>query len=351
MTEGTSGTMLLEVVARVRESSNVVSLHLKVVEGTFQPFIAGQYLPLRLNLPMRPLATYTISSDPGDHSGYRISVKLDPTGKGGSHFLHSQAPVGTRIAAEQPRGRFVLPDDHRPVLLLTGGIGITPALSMLSVLARQPGRPAYFIHACRNADEHTFAAEITDMLKHAPHIKVVVAYAEACPDDISHGRCQIVGLLDRAALRKMLPLDHYHVLLCGPDGFMSAMRHALVGLGMQGQDIHQESFGGTLPIPAVHSPKINASQHADAARAGIVVRFQKSGKDVIWDSANGSLLELAEAHGLTPAFECRAGICGTCMCRIMHGTVTYTEDLIDSPKAGHVFMCCAVPDGPITLDV
>lgn len=348
MTQSAPGTMLLEVVARVQESRNVLSLRFQVVEGTFQQFVAGQHLPLRLGLTDRPVATYTISSDPADHSGYRISVKLEPAGKGGSRYLHEAAQIGTRIVAERPRGRFVLPGGDRPVVLLTGGVGITPALSMLTELARQPARPVYFIHACRNAQEHGFAAELAAILANAPHITTFTAYSEATDDDLTRGRCQMSGRLGRAQLRRLLPLDHYHVLLCGPDGFMTAMRAALKSLGLTSQDIHQESFGGTLPVaPALPHPPANPAR----ADTGILVRFQKSGLEAVWDGSRSSLLELAEAQGLTPQFECRAGICGTCMCGLAEGSVTYTEELIDSPWDGHVFLCCAVPDGSVTLDL
>lgn len=346
--------MMLEVIERVQESRNVISLRLKVVDGAFQPFVAGQHLPLRLDLPDRKIATYTISSDPADRQSYRISVKLEPGGKGGSRYLHEEAKVGTRIPAERPRGRFVLAEDERPVLLLTGGIGITPALSMLSVLARQPERPVYFVHACMSADEHSFAAEVAETAAHAPHVRVHTVYAEGGAADVAAGRCQGCGLLSREALRDLLPLDAYHVYLCGPDGFMSAMRSALVGLGVPDEEIHQETFGspagaGTKTVAGPSSGPVNRGPETPAS--GTVVHFAKSGIDAVWDGSSESLLDLAEAHGLTPEFECRAGICGTCACRKLGGEVDYTEDLIDSPEEGTILLCCSSPKGDVTLDL
>ncbi|WP_434290377.1 FAD-binding oxidoreductase [Celeribacter sp. SCSIO 80788] len=347
-------SMMLEVVERVQESQNVISLRLKVVEGAFQPFLAGQHLPLRLDLPERKLATYTISSDPADHGGYRISVKIEPNGKGGSRFLH-EVQVGARIAAERPRGKFVLADDARPVLLLTGGIGVTPALSMLSVLARQPERPVYFVHACLSATEHSFADEVAEIVTSAPNVRGYVAYAEGGETDVAAGRCQGLGLLSRETLRALLPLDAYHVYLCGPDGFMSAMRAALVSLGVADAEIHQETFGGGVSVVKKEAKR---SALPEAVVTGVteigaspVVRFVKSGLEVAWDGSSDNLLELAEAQGLRPEFECRSGICGTCACRKLSGEVAYTEDLIDSPKEGEIFLCCSVPKGDVTLDL
>lgn len=344
--------MILEVVDRVQESRDVISLRLKVVEGVFQPFVAGQHLPLRLNLPERKIATYTISSDPADHSGYRISVKLEAGGKGGSRFLHEQAQVGTRLAAEKPRGVFILADDARPVLLLTGGIGITPALAMLSVLARQPERPVYFVHACMDAAQHGFAEELAEVIADTAHIHSYTVFAEGDDGDLSSGRCQEVGLLSRDSLRELLPLDAYHVYLCGPSGFMTAMREILCDLGVPDGEIKQEVFGSS-PVAAIKKGTLaNASQlPVSEAGQGPIVRFVKSGIEVVWDGSSKNLLELAEAQGLAPNFECRSGICGSCVCRKLSGYVAYTEDLIDSPEADEVFICCSVPEGNVEIDL
>lgn len=340
--------MLLEVAARQVESADVVSLWLKVVEGRFHPFVAGQHLPLRLGLPGRALATYTIASDPADQRGYRISVKRAPGGKGGSAFLHDQAPIGQRIPAEPPRGRFTLADDDRPVLLLTGGIGITPALAMLPVLARQPTRPVYFVHACRDLADHGFGAEIAAQIAQAPHIRAVTAFAEGGPDDLAQGLCQKIGWIDRAWLRALLPQDAYHAYLCGPEGFLQAMRAALTSLGLAPEAIHQESFGGApAPNPA---PNPVPGPVPGPAKAPMV-HFVKSQIRVAWDGSHESLLDLAEAQGLRPDFECRAGLCGSCLCTRISGEVTHSEDLIDSPPAGKIYLCCAIPKADLELDL
>lgn len=347
--------MMLEVANRIQESRDVISLHLKVVGGTFQHFVAGQHLPLRLDLPERKVATYTISSDPADHSGYRISVKLEVDGKGGSRFLHEQAQIGTRLAAEAPRGGFVLVDDARPVLLLTGGIGITPALAMLTVLVRQPERPVYFVHACMNAAQHSFAEELAETVAGTAHIRNYTVFAEGGDNDLASGRCQEIGLLGRDSLRNLLPLDAYHVYLCGPVGFMVEMRGLLCDLGVPDGDIRQEIFGASSvgaikKITPVCMPQ-SLDLGAEKAEVRPLVRFVRSGIEVVWDGTSKNLLELAETQGLTPEFECRSGICGTCACRKVSGNVTYTEDLIDSPQAGEVFICCSVPEGTVEIDL
>lgn len=348
MTATPTGPMTLEVIERTRESKNVVSLRLKVVDGEFVPFVAGQHLPLRFNLPERPISTYTISSDAADHASYRISVKLEPSGKGGSQFVHNEAQIGTRIVAEHPRGKFTLAPDNRPVVLLTGGIGVTPALAMLSELARQPDRPTYFIHSCMRADEHSFAGELAEISQRAANVTYHVAYAEGEQADLDAGRCQSLGMIDRKLLRQLLPLDAYHVYLCGPDGFMTAMRTALVSLGVPDVAIQQESFGGAAGAPTSVSPTLPLKTQ-DTGDAPLV-RFAKSGIEARWDGSD-SLLEFAESQGLAPEFECRDGICGSCACAKLNGEVVYTEEPIDSPAEGQVLICCSVPEGAVVLDL
>ncbi len=346
---GKTTPLTLEVCERVQESRNVVSFRFKVVEGEMAPFAAGQYLPIRLDLPERPISTYTISSDPRDRSGYRISVKLEPDGKGGSRYLHEAGVVGARFPAELPRGKFVLAEDARPVLLLTGGIGITPGLAMLAELARQPDRPTWFVHACLNADEHSFASEVQELAEASPNVTTHVAYAEGGEDDISSGRCQSLGFLDREKLRSLLPQDAYRVYLCGPEGFMMAMRATLVSLGVPDDEIEQESFGGILPDAPRAVAEKGAVSTDDGATA--VVRFARSGLTLAWDGTSENLLDFAESQGLAPNFECRDGICGTCACRKLNGDVSYAEEPLDSPEDGHVLLCCSVPKGDVTLDI
>lgn len=345
--------MELEVVERVEESHNVVSLVLQPADKTHvAPFQAGQHLVLRLaDVPQRPIATYTISSAPHDRRGYRISVKLDAAGQGGSRYVHQIAKVGTRLRVSGPRGSFVLAQNDRPVILLTGGIGITPALSMLHDLAQGPARPVYFIHACNDRNDHCFQDELRRITRDRPWIRVFTAYASGTAEDVAQGLCQHLGLLDRKTLRGVLPLDNYQVYMCGPTGFMDAMRRTLTDLGLQDHDIRQESFGSALPASSAKTPPADPIAGAQTATApGIKVRFGRADLDATWDGG-ANLLDFAEAQGLSPDFSCRAGVCGSCQCTLLHGEIEYDEEPLDPLPEGTILLCCARPKGPIELDL
>lgn len=344
LNDAARGSLDLVVAERHRESRNVVSLTLRAVDGGLLPaFSAGQHLPIWLGLPGRNIATYTLSSPDHDLGQYRISVKLEPDGQGGSRHLH-QAAIGTVFRASAPRGAFVLAPAPNPVVLLTGGIGITPALAMLHRLARDGHREVYFLHACNDSDEHSFAAEITAVAAASPLIRVFHAYANGVDADLKAGRCNHLGLIDRNVLRRLLPLDDYHVYLCGPPGFMAAQIATLRSLGVAESSIRTEVFSA----PRHAAPMMAAP---GAATEGPVVNFAKSGKVAAWAAAMPSLLDFAEAQGLAPEFSCRAGVCGTCACRLIEGEVDYDTEPLDPPVSGEILLCCARPRGQITLDL
>jgi ferredoxin-NADP reductase len=342
----TRSSLDLVVAARQRESRAVVSLVLRAAEGGPLPaFRAGQHLPLWLGLPGRNIATYTLSSPDHDLGQYRISIKLEPDGQGGSRHLHA-AEVGTRLKASAPRGGFVLHSAPNPVVLLTGGIGITPALSMLHRLARDGQREVAFLHACNDAGDQCFAAEVAEVAAGQPQIRVVQAYANGSEADLAAGRCHHLGLIDRDLLRRVLPLDDHHVYLCGPSGFMAAQTAALRSLGVAEANIRTEVFA-----PPRSAPVVPAAAMPAPVTDGPAVRFVRSGKTATWTAGMPSLLDFAEAQGLVPEFSCRSGVCGTCACRLIDGAVDYDTDPLDPPAPGDILLCCARPRGPITLDL
>ncbi|MEN9059775.1 2Fe-2S iron-sulfur cluster-binding protein [Ponticoccus litoralis] len=105
------------------------------------------------------------------------------------------------------------------------------------------------------------------------------------------------------------------------------MRAVLVSLGVPDSEIQQESFGGALAEAPRQEPAGRPAVASDGA--GPVVRFARSDLEFTWDGSSGTLLEFAEAQGLSPNFECRDGICGTCACRKLSGEVAYAEEPLD----------------------
>jgi ferredoxin len=135
---------------------------------------------------------------------------------------------------------------------------------------------------------------------------------------------------------------------------MQAMYDLLRSLGLPENRIAYEFFGPAIKLetpPAQIAPAIAAAAPVvSAAPEGTNPRvvFSRAGIEASWDGRHRTLLDFAEAQGLTPAFSCRNGICSTCLTEI-EGRVRYLEPPLDEPGPGKALLCCSVPDGPLTL--
>lgn len=357
------------VVGKSQESAVITSFLLAPVEPVKTPaFVPGQFLTLRLAVENggTVLRNYSLSGDAQSVSHLRISVKRElapvdrpdlPPGHG-SNFLHDQVADGDVLEVAGPSGAFVLDQESsRPVVLFSGGVGLTPMVSMLHWLARNSTQPVYFIHACENGNVHAFRDEVLALADRRPGIQVHFCYRTPSSADIARGACHSQGLINRKALQSMLPLDDYEVYLCGPPLFMQANWRLLRGLGISSERIHYEFFGPATVLeergqPTAVPAATNAAPLAvDVESETSIVQFMPSGTRVAWSSACNSLLELAEQAGLAPAFNCRTGICSTCHAGLREGQVEYFEDPLDPPANGRVLLCCSRPVGPVVVDL
>ena len=371
---GTGGFRPLKVIGKVRESSTITSFHLEPAEpGGWRAFEAGQFLVFKFpadNERGHVLRTYSVSCAPGHPGRYRISVKREtapqpglPDGLGSCH-LHDQVAVGDVLMADGPRGDFYLDRlSERPVVLLSGGVGLTPMVSMLHALAEQSDRRTVFIHACDNGDVHALGDEVCALAASRSGIEAHVVYRFPTDADRAAKRHQAEGVITRELLQRLLPLDDYEFYLCGPPPFMQAVFRLVRSLGVPKERIAYEFFGpatvlepdATLAKPApqpaaAQTPGAPAGATA-AADGAITVTFRKSGRSAPWVDGAESLLSFAESHGLAPEFSCRAGVCGTCKTGLVEGEVSYFEDPLDDPGAGQVLICCARPKGNLVLDL
>lgn len=369
---GTGGFRPLKVIGKVRESSTITSFHLEPAEpGGWRAFEAGQFLVFKFpadNERGHVLRTYSVSCAPGHPGRYRISVKREtapqpglPDGLGSCH-LHDQVAVGDVLMADGPRGDFYLDRlSERPVVLLSGGVGLTPMVSMLHALAEQSDRRTVFIHACDNGDVHALGDEVRALAASRSGIDAHVVYRFPTEADRAAKRHQSEGVITRELLQRLLPLDDYEFYLCGPPPFMQAVFRLVRSLGVAKDRIAYEFFGPATvlePDPALATPvplpvaaPAPQAAGAPAANGAITVTFRKSGRSANWTDGAESLLSFAESHGLAPEFSCRAGVCGTCKTGLVEGEVSYFEDPLDDPGAGQVLICCARPKGNLVLDL
>jgi len=240
------------VTDKVKESDVITSFYLKPKDGAAVPeFLPGQYITVRVKLEGDKYLLnrqYSLSDSAG--KGYfRISVKREaepnkPNGKV-SNFLHDQINVGDELEISPPAGDFTLDvKKETPVVLLNGGVGLTPMMSMLNALAKDnPERPVTFIHAARNEAVHAFENEVKELMEKLPNGQTFISYEK--PQNPNSG--DYVGYLSIDVLQKFMQNDADYYI-CGPVPFMNAMIEGLKELGVKEEAIHYEFFGPALTL-------------------------------------------------------------------------------------------------------
>ncbi|OBV38895.1 NO-inducible flavohemoprotein [Janthinobacterium psychrotolerans] len=237
---GWSGARDFQVVGKVAESEEITSFLMAPVDGkAVLAFAPGQYIGVVVNVDGVPMRRQYSLSAASNGQTYRISVKREPGGKV-SNYLHDQVHLDGVVQLTPPSGQFVLADGDKPLVLISGGVGITPTLAMLTQALRGK-RPVHFIHAARNHGVHAFRAQIDALAARHPQLKRHYCYAE-------HGGPEhapdAVGLLGKAQLAQWLPasrdVDAYFL---GPQPFMRAVKGYLRELGVPENQTHHEFFG------------------------------------------------------------------------------------------------------------
>ncbi|WP_367598141.1 NO-inducible flavohemoprotein [Pseudomonas fulva] len=236
---GWRGTREFRLARRVEESREIVSFYFAPVDG--KPVLKaepGQYIGLRLMLDgAEQRRNYSLSAL-CDGREYRISVKREAGGKV-SNYLHDHLVVGDTLELFPPAGDFTLAASDRPLVLISGGVGITPTLAMLEA-ALPTGRPVHFIHCARNGQVHAFREWLDAQAAQHPQLKRFYCYAEA--DEAAHA--DAVGLLDQTLLGEWLPRERdVDAYFLGPKPFMAAVRRQLLALGVPEQQTRYEFFG------------------------------------------------------------------------------------------------------------
>lgn len=335
-------------VVRIEDESSVIrSFYLEPEAGALPGFQPGQFLTLQIPVNGdKLLRTYTVSSAPAD-SLYRISVKREASGAA-SRYLHEQITVGDTLQAKAPTGNFTFDAAQtRPAVLLSAGVGITPMVSMLrhavhEGIRTRDMRRIVFIHSAADVEQRAFYDEARRFAGQADgRIEVYSTLSRVSDNALAGKDFQLNGRIDRNFLQSVLCLDDYDYYLCGPEGFMQSMYDLLRDLGASDARIFAEAFGpaSLQRLPDSGTQAFSPGEEAPEA----LVEFADSGFEQLWTPETGSLLEFAEAHGLTPAYGCRSGQCGSCKTRLLAGKVAYRQAPEASLDAGDILLCCAVP--------
>src|SRR5271156_4791703 len=338
-----------------KESDSVTSFILAPIDGQPLPvFQAGQFVVLRLLVDQgKPpaLRSYSLSDLPAaDH--FRISVKNELNGTGSS-FLCNRAREGDLLDVSAPRGSFTLRPGQSPVVLLSAGVGATPVMSMLHVLAAERSqREIWWIYGARSSVDHPFAEESRSLLKQLSRGRGYFVYSRPGATDQVGTDFDAPGHIDTALLEKIGVPQGGDFYLCGPPSFLQNMRDGLRNWGVLAGNVHTEIFGALESITpgmaqVVHTPHLPQGPPG----SGPPVSFARSGITAAWDRKFANLLELAEACGVPVRWSCRAGVCHTCMTGLIGGSIIYNPEPLERPASGNVLVCCCQPNAGVTLDL
>ncbi len=337
------------------------SFYLAPVDGKpLPPFMPGQHLTFSLQIsstadgslasPKPIVRCYSLSDRP-DALHYRITIKRAvpppdrpdaPPGISSGHF-HDHVEVGDTLRVKAPAGHFFIdPDSIVPAVLIAGGIGVTPMMSiLLSSLTAQPARTIHLFYGVRNSADHAFKQVFEQLAASHPNFHLTVLYERPDASEVKGRDYHSTGFIDVELLRRSLPHGRHIFYVCGPPAMMTSLVPALAAWGVLPADIRTEAFGPA----AVRSPPV-----PEPAAEAFEIQFVRSGRTIPWTGRETNLLDFAERHGIAVESGCRSGSCGTCETKLVSGTVSYADKPDFEAASGRCLLCVGKPQSNLLLE-
>lgn len=293
--------------------------------GSLPRFAAGAHVEFKL--PVRPgrieKRSYSIASDPADTDRYVFGVLRERDSTGGSAYMHEQVREGQILEAVGPFNNFPLCDAAKKHLLIAGGIGITPILSMARVLSAS--NAPYSMHYCaRSAEEMAFKAEVEELCADS-----ALLYFDG--GDPGRG-LDVKGLLERFEPDR-------HVYVCGPRGLIEAVRSSCSAAGWSDDHVHYEFFGAAADTSAGEALEVVLVE------SDIVLKVQPG----------QSILDAILDAGVEVDYDCKRGECGMCVTRVLEGHPVHRDVYLSArERAAGDSMCTCVSwaeHGRLVLDI
>ncbi|MGE0814633.1 MAG: 2Fe-2S iron-sulfur cluster-binding protein [Vicinamibacterales bacterium] len=339
------GFVQAPILSVIAESPDIKTFRLARPEG-FE-FTPGQFLTVRLRADGADVVRcYSISSAPAARGYLEISVRRQGRV---SNTLHALARPGTVLSVRAPAGAFTYPGgDDRPLVLLGGGIGVTPLMSMARhAVLTEPTRPVTLIYSAKSLGDFAFRDELLTLARRHDHLQVCFAATRGdAPPDVYKGR------IDERLIQSVVPdVRHAVSLICGPQAMIDGLTAALIGLGVPKDQVRSERFEAAVAASAAAGAPAPAAGPDASSSETYQIRERRTSKSVPVVSGQ-TLLEASEAHGLEIPSLCRAGVCGTCRTRVVEGDVSCGGVLDDDDRAqGYVLACVASPRSNCVIEV
>ena len=340
----------LRVGSIIQETPNVKTFRLLPSSADrFLPFsfVPGQFLNLAFWIGgARMNRSYSISSSPNQREHVDLTVRREPRGAVSRHIV-DLLKVGDKIEAGGPVGKFTFDGTEADsIVLISGGVGITPMVSISRYLTEQswPG-DIFFIYVCRTPSDYILADCIGALERENPKFHAIITMTRPEGTDWQGPR----GHLTSELLTQSIPdLTSRRIHICGPIPMMDATKALLAELGVPPDKLKTEAFGTPKPSPAAAGT--TAKQTATAT--GPLVTFSKNHKSAKIRDAQ-TVLELSEELAIGIEFSCRVGTCGVCKVKMTSGEVEMAvDDSLDADDKtnGIILACQAIPKGDISVE-
>ena len=303
----------VRVAAKLALTPEIAQFELVSTSGqTLPPFAAGAHIEVQL--PGGLQRSYSLCNAPSENHRYQLGVLHDTNSRGGSQAMHTQVALGDVLHISAPRNHFPLAARARRSLLLAGGIGITPMLSMAWQLAADA--VPFELHYCtRSSAQAAFAP----MLEQTPYRERVHLHVD---DGAAAQKINLAALLNT-------PETDVHVYVCGPQGFINAVMTTARAAGWLESQLHIELFNAE-----VISAEEDAAFEVEIASSGQVVKV----------AAQQTVVQALALAGIDVQISCEQGICGTCLTRVVSGTPVHRDQYLtpEEQAANDQFTpCCS----------
>jgi ferredoxin-NADP reductase len=315
--------------------------------GGLLPFLylPGQFVTVTVGFDgQRDKRSYSLASSPTQRAYCEITVKREERGAI-SRFLHDQLKEGDTLEITAPSGRFTFTgEDADSVVLIAGGVGVTPLMSAVRYLTglSWPG-DVFLFFAVRGEADVIYREELEYLVRRHPNLHLVVVAERVESAGWPYG----TGRINRELIEAHVPRPasrRFHV--CGPPPMMDAVKAILAELGVPAEQIRTEVFAGKEPPrPALQVPTARDTQVA-------IVTFAKSRRTAMLPPTR-TVLEASEDVGVNIEYSCRTGTCGVCRTKLLDGTVTMeVEDGLEpgDKEAGIILACQARATADVTVD-
>lgn len=256
--------------------------------------------------------------------------------------IHDGLTLGDPVELMAPKGNFVLPlEGNAPLVLIAGGIGITPFLSYLETLAATGStRRVHLTYANRNSAGHAYAARLQHIATKLPGLSIRTLYSAALPADRQGRDYDREGMIEESdIIPDEITISNAEFYHCGPPPMMQSVEQILAGRGISKDRIFSEAFG----------PSTSASDAANLPEGPFIVTLARSGHQIEWQRAFGSLLDAADKAKVRLASGCRVGQCESCAVRVLGGRVRHFNGNAGDSDV-QCLTCSAVPLCDVVLD-